>query len=113
MRAGYFPVSTKVRNSKVDSKYGTLDIEDGKDGCEIIGISFGELGWDLFVTNRTDEQNLDLNRSGWSRLELATCLVASEQRTDEPSSRGLHLCLVRVGKKGRTIDEPNRDLPPI
>ena len=43
LRSGVFPVSKKVRNSKVDSKDGTLDIKDGKDGCEIIGISFGEL----------------------------------------------------------------------
>lgn len=36
LRSGVFPVSTKMRNSKVDSKDGTLDIKDGNDGVELI-----------------------------------------------------------------------------
>ena len=49
-RAGYFPVSTKVQNSKVDSKDGTLDIKDGKDGYDIIGIKWNsEWGIDAYV----------------------------------------------------------------
>ena len=30
------------------------------------------LSCDYYLNNRTDEQNLDLNYSGWSRQELAT-----------------------------------------
>ena len=30
------------------------------------------LNCDYYLNNRTDEQNLDLNYSGWSRQELAT-----------------------------------------
>ena len=51
-------------------------------------LAFVCLGCDYYLNNRTDEQNLDLNYSGWSRQELSTWLLASEHATEQPSGSG-------------------------